>query len=102
MSDLTYDAVICGGGNKALMLAMYLTKYAGMSCGNASCHETNSIHRIIHVTDSGAGTQLMLTASGYESNYERPDFTPEIVSAERSACVRASLIVSVADDEPEV
>jgi phytoene dehydrogenase-like protein len=33
MSDLTYDAVICGGGNKALMLAMYLTKYAGMSCG---------------------------------------------------------------------
>lgn len=33
MSDLAYDAVICGGGNKALMLAMYLTKYAGMSCG---------------------------------------------------------------------
>ncbi len=33
MSDMTYDAVICGGGNKALMLAMYLTKYAGMSCG---------------------------------------------------------------------
>jgi len=33
MSDLTFDAVICGGGNKALMLAMYSTKYAGMSCG---------------------------------------------------------------------
>ena len=33
MSDLTFDAVICGGGNKALMLAMYLTKYAGTSCG---------------------------------------------------------------------
>ena len=33
MSDLTYDAVICGGGNKALMLAMYLTKFAGMKCG---------------------------------------------------------------------
>jgi ribulose 1,5-bisphosphate synthetase/thiazole synthase len=33
MADLTFDAVICGGGNKALMLAMYLTKYAGMSCG---------------------------------------------------------------------
>jgi phytoene dehydrogenase-like protein len=32
MSDLTFDAVICGGGNKALMLAMYLTEYAGMSC----------------------------------------------------------------------
>ncbi len=33
MTNMTYDAVICGGGNKALMLAMYLTKYAGMSCG---------------------------------------------------------------------
>jgi len=31
--DLTFDAVICGGGNKALLLAMYLTKYAGMSVG---------------------------------------------------------------------
>jgi phytoene dehydrogenase-like protein len=30
---MTFDAVICGGGNKALMLAMYLIKYAGMSCG---------------------------------------------------------------------
>lgn len=33
MTDYSYDAVICGGGNKALMLAMYLTKYAGMKCG---------------------------------------------------------------------
>jgi phytoene dehydrogenase-like protein len=33
MADLSYDAVICGGGNKALMLAMYLTKYGGMRCG---------------------------------------------------------------------
>ena len=33
MADLTFDAVICGGGNKALMLAMYLAKYAGMSVG---------------------------------------------------------------------
>ncbi|MBM3132578.1 MAG: NAD(P)/FAD-dependent oxidoreductase [Chloroflexi bacterium] len=33
MADLTFDAVICGGGNKALMLAMYLTKYAGMTVG---------------------------------------------------------------------
>jgi len=33
MPDLSFDAVICGGGNKALMLAMYLTKYAGMTCG---------------------------------------------------------------------
>lgn len=33
MSDFTYDVVICGGGNKALMLAMYLTKFAGMTCG---------------------------------------------------------------------
>ncbi len=54
--------------------------HAGMSCGNASCHEANSIHRIIHVTGSGAGTQLMLTAAGWESNFQRPDFTPEIQS----------------------
>ena len=33
MPDLTFDAVICGGGNKALMLAMYLSKYGGMSVG---------------------------------------------------------------------
>src|SRR5512137_1857814 len=33
MADLTFDAVIIGGGNKALLLAMYLMKYAGMSVG---------------------------------------------------------------------
>ncbi len=33
MADATFDAVIIGGGNKALMLAMYLVKYGGMSVG---------------------------------------------------------------------
>src|SRR4030043_1250905 len=33
MPDLTFDAVVCGGGNKALLLAMYLAKYGGMSVG---------------------------------------------------------------------
>jgi len=33
MADKTYDAVIVGGGNKALLLALYLIKYAGMSVG---------------------------------------------------------------------
>ncbi len=33
MPDDTFDAVIVGGGNKALFLAMYLTKYGGMSVG---------------------------------------------------------------------
>jgi len=33
MADETFDAVIVGGGNKALFLAMYLAKYAGMSVG---------------------------------------------------------------------
>jgi beta-carotene ketolase (CrtO type) len=33
MADETFDAVIVGGGNKALFLAMYLIKYAGMSVG---------------------------------------------------------------------
>ncbi len=33
MPDETFDAVIVGGGTKALFLAMYLTKYAEMSVG---------------------------------------------------------------------
>ena len=33
MPDDAFDAVIVGGGNKALFLAMYLTKYGGMSVG---------------------------------------------------------------------
>jgi len=33
MADRTYDAVIIGGGNKALLLAMYLIKYGGMTVG---------------------------------------------------------------------
>ncbi len=33
MADAAFDAVIIGGGNKALFLAMYLSKYGGMSVG---------------------------------------------------------------------
>ena len=33
MADKTFDAVIVGGGNKALLLALYLRKYGGMSVG---------------------------------------------------------------------
>ncbi len=33
MADQTYDAVIVGGGNKSLLLALYLIKYGGMSVG---------------------------------------------------------------------
>ncbi len=33
MADLTYDAVVVGGGNKAILLAMYLRKYGGMDVG---------------------------------------------------------------------
>ncbi len=33
MPDETYDAVIVGGGTKALFLAMYLARYGGMSVG---------------------------------------------------------------------
>ena len=29
MADASYDAVIIGGGNKALVLALYLAKYGG-------------------------------------------------------------------------
>jgi phytoene dehydrogenase-like protein len=33
MADQSFDAVIVGGGNKALLLAMYLIEYGGMSVG---------------------------------------------------------------------
>ncbi len=33
MADASYDAVIIGGGNKALILGMYLARYGGMSVG---------------------------------------------------------------------
>ena len=33
MADKSFDAVIIGGGNKALVTAMYLTKYGGMTVG---------------------------------------------------------------------
>ncbi|MBE0479496.1 MAG: NAD(P)/FAD-dependent oxidoreductase [Dehalococcoidia bacterium] len=33
MADATFDAVIVGGGNKGLLLAMYLIKYGGLSVG---------------------------------------------------------------------
>ncbi|MDH3974831.1 MAG: hypothetical protein OEV42_11180 [Deltaproteobacteria bacterium] len=55
--------------------------HAGMSCGNASCHEVNSLHRIIHSgSESGSGTQLHLTERVDVNNYFPPDFTPEIES----------------------
>ena len=55
--------------------------HEGMSCGNASCHEVNSIHRIIHSgADSGSGTQLHLTERVDKNLYIPPDFTPEIQS----------------------
>ena len=55
--------------------------HAGMSCGNASCHLKNSIHRIDRKGSSGS-TRLQLTASGQQGNYVAPDFTPDIVSAD--------------------
>lgn len=33
MPDASYDVVIIGGGNKSLMLGMYLTKYGGLTVG---------------------------------------------------------------------
>ncbi|MBW1945020.1 MAG: NAD(P)/FAD-dependent oxidoreductase, partial [Deltaproteobacteria bacterium] len=33
MADKTFDVVIAGGGNKALVTAMYLTKYGGLKVG---------------------------------------------------------------------
>ncbi|MHC4065565.1 MAG: hypothetical protein ACYSUI_13860, partial [Planctomycetota bacterium] len=48
----------------------YGGQHAGMSCGNASCHEANSLHRIIHVTQSGS--------SYLWSEPSHPTTTPEI------------------------
>lgn len=48
----------------------YGGQHDGMSCGSASCHEVNSLHRIIHNTASG-GTSLWAEPS-------RPSNTPDI------------------------
>ena len=62
----------------------YGGQHAGMSCGPAAeCHPHQgqaSIHRGAG-TGSG-GTQLMLTAAGYESDFVKPDFTPQIDTVE--------------------
>ena len=58
MADLKFDAVICGGGNKALMLAMYLTRYAGMSC---------AIFERRHEVGGGLATEEM-SAPGFRGN----------------------------------
>ena len=58
MADLTFDAVICGGGNKALMLAMYLSRYAGMSC---------AIFERRHEVGGGLATEEM-SAPGFRGN----------------------------------
>ncbi len=51
----------------------YGGQHAGMSCGNASCHEVNSIHRIKKNT-GGGGPWLWTEPS-------RPSTTPEIAAA---------------------
>jgi len=64
--------------------------HAGMSCGNASCHEVNSLHRIIHSgADSGGSTRLEITSMAddgaggtWRDYFEAPIFTPEILRAE--------------------
>jgi len=58
MPDETFDAVICGGGNKALMLAMYLQKYGGMSVG---------IFERRHEIGGGLATEET-TAPGFRGN----------------------------------
>jgi beta-carotene ketolase (CrtO type) len=58
MADLAFDVVICGGGNKALMLAMYLTRYAGMSC---------AIFERRHEIGGGLATEEM-AAPGFRGN----------------------------------
>ena len=49
----------------------YGYQHAGMSCGNASCHEANSVHRIVKNGESSGATHLWSAPS-------RPTTTPEI------------------------
>jgi beta-carotene ketolase (CrtO type) len=58
MSDESFDAVIVGGGTKALFLAMYLMKYGGMSVG---------IFERRHEIGGCLATEEM-TAPGFRSN----------------------------------
>lgn len=52
-----------------------------LSCGNASCHETDYIHRMKN-TGGGGSTALQITATGFEGSFVPPDFTPEIATVE--------------------
>jgi len=58
MPDETFDAVVAGGGCKALMLAMYLSKYAGMSVG---------VFERRHEIGGGLATEE-LSAPGFRGN----------------------------------
>ncbi len=51
----------------------YGGQHAGMSCGNASCHEANSIHRIVKNGEYSGGVSLWTEPS-------RPVTTPEIAA----------------------
>jgi len=53
--------------------------HAGMSCGQASCHEVKELHRIKKY-GGGGSTQLHITERVDVSNYIPPTFTPEIQS----------------------
>jgi len=58
MPDEAFDAVICGGGCKAIMLAMYLTRYAGMSV---------AVFERRHEIGGGLATEEV-AAPGFRSN----------------------------------
>lgn len=80
MADMSFDAVIIGGGNKSLMLGMYLAKYGGMSVGiferrhelgGGLSSEEASAPGFIHNTHSTQHTSRMY----YEPLYQDfPDF----------------------------
>jgi len=52
--------------------------FAAAQCGSATCHTSNSIHRIRNVMQS-PDTRLQLTRDDEAGLYQRPDFTPDIL-----------------------
>lgn len=58
MADEKYDVIIIGGGNKALITAMYLTKYGGMKVG---------VFEIRHEAGGGWSSEEV-AAPGFVSN----------------------------------
>jgi len=70
MADMSFDAVIIGGGNKALVTAMYLTKYGGLSVG--MFEERHELGGGWSTEEPAPGFMANTCSHGHFANYHLP------------------------------